>query len=283
MKKLPNMVLILVGIGASWCAQAEGMPQASPMSSGTVVETFYIDTSFYKTEEDLKKLPPFVNLQGSRKDLTQFSEQDPTYCQKSGTSFDDIQACVLERFSLKGEAINPRIIEDLTTWISDTGEQVVAVNLMDSQGSDRYFVDSKNVFIKKHHDIFTVFLRRDQKDGFDQGFFKYTVQKNLGNGLFVLDIANNGGGTLVTKEILVVRIHEDKAYETGMDLWPTQDATISVPFTKKRLLMTKVGSIGLQAGTTLQNVTLQNGKIILEIGSVAPSQKKGLTLLLDMP
>ena len=34
--------------------------------------------------------------------------------------------------------VHPRIIGDLIGWISDTGDQVVAINLLDSQQSNRY-------------------------------------------------------------------------------------------------------------------------------------------------
>lgn len=39
------------------------------------------------------------------------------------------------------EYINPKIIEDLVGWISDTGDQIVSINIIKSNKSNRYFGD----------------------------------------------------------------------------------------------------------------------------------------------
>jgi len=41
------------------------------------------------------------------------------------------------------EFIHPKVIEDLQGLISDNGEQIVSINLIDSQGSNRYFNEFK--------------------------------------------------------------------------------------------------------------------------------------------
>jgi hypothetical protein len=43
----------------------------------------------------------------------------------------------------KAPFINPKIINDLATAISDQGDQVVAINLTDSEASNRYACDAK--------------------------------------------------------------------------------------------------------------------------------------------
>ena len=39
--------------------------------------------------------------------------------------------------------INPNVIKDMTEWLSDVGDQVVSINLIESQNSNRYFGDTK--------------------------------------------------------------------------------------------------------------------------------------------
>ena len=48
-----------------------------------------------------------------------------------------------EKMFLQAPYLSPKIIQDLSAWISDTGDQVTSINLLESQGSNRYFGDIK--------------------------------------------------------------------------------------------------------------------------------------------
>lgn len=39
------------------------------------------------------------------------------------------------------EFINPRILDDLSGWLSDAGDQIVSINITDSNNNNRYFGD----------------------------------------------------------------------------------------------------------------------------------------------
>lgn len=68
----------------------------------------------------------------------------PEQCQNS-TYFEQISLCAKKYFMIQGEPINPLIIHDLVSWFSDDGEQVEAINLLDSQKSNRYFIHDFNI------------------------------------------------------------------------------------------------------------------------------------------
>jgi uncharacterized protein len=65
----------------------------------------------------------------------------------------------IESYSFdKPPYINPRIVEALSTWISDHGDQIVEINLTDSQRSNRFFgktlvksTPGKNPFVYFEH------------------------------------------------------------------------------------------------------------------------------------
>ena len=73
----------------------------------------------------------------------------------------NIQAmCLKEHFFFGGNPVHPKIIEDMITWISDSGDQTVAINLEDSQGSNKYnfyeglsaSIENKNLWVKIEHE-----------------------------------------------------------------------------------------------------------------------------------
>jgi len=71
----------------------------------------------------------------------------PNECLDPDQSTEVARACADEHFTFKGHPIHPAIIQDLTTWISDGGDQVISINLADSMRSNRYCCESDTVYI----------------------------------------------------------------------------------------------------------------------------------------
>ena len=123
----------------------------------------------------------------------------------------NIQAmCLKEHFFFGGNPVHPKIIEDMITWISDSGDQTVAINLEDSQGSNKYnfyeglsaSIENKNLWVKIEH---------------EDGFFSYDFHGVSDNGIMVLGTAENGGGSGVFKQLMLFRIKEVAVLELQHD------------------------------------------------------------------
>ena len=123
----------------------------------------------------------------------------------------NIQAmCLKEHFFFGGNPVHPKIIEDMISWISDSGDQTVAINLEDSQGSNKYnfyeglsaSIENKNLWVKIEH---------------DDGFFSYDFHGVSDNGIMALGTAENGGGSGVFKQLMLFRIKEVAVLELQHD------------------------------------------------------------------
>ena len=123
----------------------------------------------------------------------------------------NIQAmCLKEHFFFGGNPVHPKIIEDMITWISDSGDQTVAINLEDSQGSNKYnfyeglsaSIVNKNLWVKIEH---------------EDGFFSYDFHGVSDNGIMVLGTAEYGGGSGVFQQLMLFRIKEVAVLELQHD------------------------------------------------------------------
>ena len=123
----------------------------------------------------------------------------------------NIQAmCLKEHFFFGGNPVHPKIIEDMISWISDSGDQTVAINLEDSQGSNKYnfyeglsaSIVNKNLWVKIEH---------------DDGFFSYDFHGVSDNGIMVLETAESGGGSGVFQQLMLFRIKEVAVLELQHD------------------------------------------------------------------
>lgn len=84
--------------------------------------------------------------------------------------------------------INPRIISDLSTWISDGSDQIVAIDLLHSQHSNRYFLENEGN-ATKYND------------------FQYNYIGKLASGAYVLKtLESYPGGTMIAISLLVIGI-----------------------------------------------------------------------------
>lgn len=128
--------------------------------------------------------------------------------------------------------VHPKIIQDLSTWLSDRGDQVVAINLRDAQGSNRYFGDVGVNAV----DGQCPFVYTDEKSQ----RFGYRYIGMTESGVHVLYTSSSGGGSGVFTHLMLLAI----AFDYGIDCcdW---DAQTAIRADRKRLSIKKLGEIVL--------------------------------------
>lgn len=113
--------------------------------------------------------------------------------------------------------VNPLIVKALETWISDEGEQVVAINLPGSADTNRFFGDFKAK--SPGNGVAPDVVHRDADACKNQTclsgppFFSYHLVGRTPEGVYVLRTAEGGGGSGVFESLLLVTLDVDEAFD----------------------------------------------------------------------
>jgi len=104
------------------------------------------------------------------------------------------------------EFINPGILEDLSGWISDHGDQIVSINITESNKSNRY------------HGTTTI----EESDGYpivtsstEEGWVSYQYIGCSFSGVHIIQTWRNGGGSGIFTNILLVTLSLDSSLESN--------------------------------------------------------------------
>jgi len=135
--------------------------------------------------------------------------------------------CANKYFSFNGKPIHPKIIKELNTWISDGGDQVVSINIIDSQDSNRFCcvddIKLKNEFVYYQDDETT---------------FNYKYIGVMDSGVHVLYTSDSPfGASGVFRSLVFVTFKLD----SGLMI----DSDTSLVSKETRLLISKVGEMSL--------------------------------------
>lgn len=113
------------------------------------------------------------------------------------------------RFSFfKPEFVNPLIVEDLLGWLSDSGDQVVAVNVLASNKSNRYYGNIEAINENQYPIV------KVQKD---RGYFAYQYVGASFTGIQLLRTWSSGGGTGIFGTIIFVTLNEESAIDIDLE------------------------------------------------------------------
>ena len=146
--------------------------------------------------------------------------------------------------------IHPRILEDMTGQLADRGDQVVAINLLDSQNSNRYFGE---VTIEGEDASYPgsspwVYAYRVNISGptgdLRKPFYAYQYIGTSSSGIDVLHTKFGTGGVAVRHQIVFITFRRDRGVE--YDYWAPESADQRTPNAiRHRELIWLVGRAGL--------------------------------------
>ena len=103
---------------------------------------------------------------------------------------------------IRKDFIHPKIIEDLQGWISDIGEQIVSINLLDSQSSNRYFEKINLEKPQKGHPI--VSYKSDHSN------YGYVYIGTSESGINILRTISSGDGSGIFNYIIFLTFEKDE-------------------------------------------------------------------------
>ena len=127
--------------------------------------------------------------------------------------------------------VHPRIVGDLSTWLSDVGDQVVAINLLDAQRSNRY---SGSISVDEFDERCPyVYWEADgERSEFGCQYVGMTESR-----VHVLYTSSSGGGSGVFKSLMILAITSDAGIDWNGHAVLRDD--------RERLLVNKLGEFGL--------------------------------------
>ena len=103
------------------------------------------------------------------------------------------------------EFINPRILNDLIGWLSDSGDQIVSVNLTEANKSNRYFGELSVIEKESEHPVVS--------SESEEGRTSYQYIGHSFSGVHLVQVWSNSGGSGVFGNILLVTLSLDSALE----------------------------------------------------------------------
>lgn len=128
--------------------------------------------------------------------------------------------------------ISPRVIDEMMSWMSDEGDQVVSINLIDSQQATRYRC-------KKHKEFYLSYEENEETcSGFPKPWFGYRYIGQTDSGVHVIETASGGGASGCYHYLLWLQFERD----WGMSVdWEKK----SIQQDRERILIKKLYEVGL--------------------------------------
>lgn len=121
--------------------------------------------------------------------------------------------------------VHPRLVEELVSWVSDGGDQVVSLDLDESEGSNRFCCDEASG---------TSYRRSPEKEGDGYHAFGYECIGRTESGVYVLNTYSNDGGSGGWQDLVFVVIENEPGLNVDLKAGKAE-------MTRPRRVMKKLG------------------------------------------
>ena len=160
------------------------------------------------------------------------------------------------------EYINPAILEELLGWISDIGDQIVSINISESNDSNKFYGNISEKLIENNYPIIT----------FKNNELIYSYQY-IGcsfSGVHIIRTWSNEGGTGIFCNIILVTLSTD----TIIEIYNHKSIK------EERFIIKKVGTIPL--GDRYEgNISYKFGFLLIDqCNNIHTTRKKSILLIL---
>ena len=174
---------------------------------------------------------------------------DPV-CQKSSNDFNVTKLCMEKHLFFNGQPLHPLIVQEFITWLSDTGDQIISINLRDAFNSNRYCCDDsfsvrltgKKMVVRtdftKDYDTFNDdYISQEDCGGICA--FTYAHLGTTDNGAMVIQVWESSGGSGLFSTLLFTKVKE----RMGANFDYANPSNLA--FDKQQIVLEKLFSISL--------------------------------------
>ncbi len=176
--------------------------------------------------------------------IAQDAKQIPPTCQGKTQNAETKMHCLRDHLLFSSKPLHPLIIRDLLTGMSDRDDQIVAINLDGSVGSNKYCCDGGFAVTKKDNkmevrlDLVEDFSSQQMaKDACRGCAFTYRFEGTTRNGVSLIRTWEQMGGSGVFSTLIFVTFNERKALR--------QTSPTKLSLDKSQIIIEKLGQIEL--------------------------------------
>ena len=199
----------------------------------------------------------------------------------------------------KAPFVHPKIINELVGNLSDVGDQVVAINLLDSQESNRYFGETS---VTPQLDpmepswpwIYSVDgeenANKELGELWGRPWYAYQWVGSTQSGLDVLHVRHSGGGSGIFNWVVFTRIEVDQGFDYPLARDAESRTEAAQPESRARELLRFVGRIPL-GDRWLGTIEVDRNDVVVrgrdlyercELGGVTTMEAVEMTRFMDI-